>query len=49
MKCDLCDGDPQCVKYCEFGALEFVEADEVAYIKRKAGVDKLVTAFKQIA
>lgn len=49
IKCDLCGGDPQCVKYCEFGALEFVEADEVAYIKRKAGVDKLVTAFKQIA
>ncbi len=22
-KCDLCDGDPQCVKFCESGALTF--------------------------
>ncbi|TES85317.1 4Fe-4S dicluster domain-containing protein, partial [Candidatus Aerophobetes bacterium] len=49
MKCDLCGGDPQCVKYCEFGALEFVDADEVAYIKRKTGADKLAEALKRIA
>lgn len=48
MKCDLCDGDPQCVKYCAFGALEFVEADEVAYVKRKAGVEKLAEALRRI-
>ena len=48
MKCDLCGGDPQCVKYCEFGALEFVDADEVAYIKRKTGADKLAEALKRI-
>jgi carbon-monoxide dehydrogenase iron sulfur subunit len=48
MKCDLCGGDPQCVKYCEFGALEFVDADEVAYVKRKAGVEKLAEALKRI-
>lgn len=23
--CRLCDGDPQCVKYCTFGALSFME------------------------
>jgi carbon-monoxide dehydrogenase iron sulfur subunit len=26
MKCDLCGGDPQCVKYCHEGALKFKEA-----------------------
>lgn len=25
--CTLCDGDPQCVKYCPFGALSQVEVD----------------------
>jgi len=26
--CSLCDGDPQCVKYCSYHALSFVELDE---------------------
>lgn len=25
--CTLCDGDPQCVKYCPFGALSYVKLD----------------------
>lgn len=48
IKCDLCGGDPQCVKYCQFGALEFLDADELAYAKRKAGVEKLAEALKRI-
>ena len=27
-KCDLCGGDPQCVKFCPTGALTFVKAGE---------------------
>lgn len=27
-KCDLCDGNPQCVKFCPTGALGFVRAGE---------------------
>ena len=27
-KCDYCDGDPECVKYCKGGALEFVEVSD---------------------
>ena len=23
IKCDLCNGDPQCVKYCDFDAIRF--------------------------
>ncbi len=26
-KCDLCGGDPQCVKYCPTGAIKYVEED----------------------
>ncbi len=27
--CDLCDGDPQCVRFCTTGALRYVEASEI--------------------
>ena len=48
IKCDLCDSDPECVKHCVYGALEFVDADEVAYIKRRAGAERLAEALMQI-
>ena len=28
-KCDLCDGDPKCVKFCPGHALEFVDTDAI--------------------
>ena len=28
-KCDLCGGDPKCVKYCPGHALEFVDTDAI--------------------
>ena len=33
-KCDLCDGDPQCVKVCTFDALKFGEPEDTAQKKR---------------
>jgi Fe-S-cluster-containing hydrogenase component 2 len=35
-KCDLCDGDPQCVKFCISGALQFVEAEQAFAFRREA-------------
>lgn len=35
-KCDLCGGDPMCVRCCTSGALEFIEADEIADRRREA-------------
>lgn len=32
--CDLCDGDPQCVKLCSAGALEYVELEEMVLKRR---------------
>jgi Fe-S-cluster-containing hydrogenase component 2 len=29
VKCDLCHGDPTCVKFCETLALEYIDADEI--------------------
>ena len=33
-KCDLCGGDPACVRFCTSGALAFVEVDEAAERRR---------------
>jgi Fe-S-cluster-containing hydrogenase component 2 len=41
VKCDLCEGDPKCVKNCGFEALQFVEAEEAIIKKRKEGAKKL--------
>jgi anaerobic carbon-monoxide dehydrogenase iron sulfur subunit len=30
-KCDLCDGDPQCVRACERSAITFLEEFELHY------------------
>ena len=35
VKCDLCDGDPLCVKFCIGGALQYVRADRSATIQKK--------------
>jgi Fe-S-cluster-containing hydrogenase component 2 len=34
IKCDLCGGDPECVKACTYGALEFT-ADETRALERR--------------
>jgi Fe-S-cluster-containing hydrogenase component 2 len=34
VKCDLCQGDPQCVAACTYGALEFAEEDTSAAERR---------------
>jgi len=34
VKCDLCEGEPYCVKYCETGALRYIEAED-------AGIQRL--------
>lgn len=44
IKCDLCDGDPQCVRFCEVKALEFVDAGDVSIVKKKEAAQKLYEA-----
>jgi len=40
LKCDLCDGRPQCVNFCEPGALTFAYADRIPSprIRQAAGI-----------
>jgi len=35
-KCDLCGGEPSCVRFCTSGALQFVDIDEAADARREA-------------
>jgi Fe-S-cluster-containing hydrogenase component 2 len=41
VKCDLCGGDPACVKYCPVGALQYIEADKLGLAKKRAGAARL--------
>lgn len=39
--CDLCGGDPQCVKYCETKAIDFLEKDPAAIQKKRESLQEL--------
>jgi carbon-monoxide dehydrogenase iron sulfur subunit len=39
--CDLCGGDPDCVKYCETKAIEFLNKDTDAIQKKKKALQEL--------
>ena len=50
IKCDLCGGDPECVKYCAYDVLRFVEVDEAALARIEAikeETSKLLAPIKQ--
>ncbi|MHB8830392.1 MAG: 4Fe-4S dicluster domain-containing protein [Syntrophales bacterium] len=46
-KCDLCDGNPQCVRFCEVKAIDFVPADAVSSEKKREGAARQAAANRQ--
>ena len=40
IKCDLCDGDPVCVRFCKAEALEYVDASTANLRKKRASAEK---------
>ncbi len=48
-KCDLCDGDPQCVRFCEEKAVDFVELEDISNIKKREAAERLSNAGKDAA
>lgn len=42
IKCNLCEGTPACVKYCEPKAIQYLPSDHAIYEMRKSGAKKLV-------
>ena len=47
--CDLCDGDPECVKFCSTKAIQYVEATSVSLKKGRAESDKVAGQVRQLS
>jgi Fe-S-cluster-containing hydrogenase component 2 len=47
VKCDLCDGDPQCVRFCDVEAIQFVNSGDVSLTKKRTAAVRLKAAQKQ--
>lgn len=45
-KCDLCDGDPQCVRFCDMKAVDFVDAGDASTEKKRNAALRLSVASK---
>lgn len=41
LRCDLCDGDPVCVKFCDTRALQYVDTRTVQLHKQRAAAEKM--------
>ena len=48
-KCDVCDGDPQCVHFCEVKAVDYVDASDVSILKKREAATRLSVAGKEAA
>jgi len=48
-KCDLCDGDPQCVRFCEEKAIDYLEIDDVSIYKKRDAAARISVAGKEAA
>jgi anaerobic carbon-monoxide dehydrogenase iron sulfur subunit len=46
-KCDLCDGEPQCVRFCDRKAVDYVSPDEVSIDKQRVAAERLSKAGKE--
>ncbi len=49
IKCDLCGGEPQCVRFCDVQAIQFVDEGEINREKGRAAAKRLRTAEGQAA
>ncbi len=49
IKCDVCDGDPQCVRFCDMKAVDYVNADDVSVDKKRDAAARLRKAGKEAA
>ena len=47
IKCDQCNGDPQCVRFCDVGAIKYVDVSEVGSVKKYTAAEKFVSTLKK--
>jgi Fe-S-cluster-containing hydrogenase component 2 len=46
-KCDFCEGDPQCVRFCDVKAIEYVDANQLNITKKREAAYKQSIAQKK--
>ncbi len=49
IKCDLCDGDPTCVKFCETKALQYEDSNTATMTKMREAAEKLSELLRKTA
>lgn len=42
-KCDLCGGDPQCVRFCDVKAVDFIPADHLGLDRKREAAKRWIT------
>jgi carbon-monoxide dehydrogenase iron sulfur subunit len=48
IKCDLCDGDPQCVAFCPVAALEYTDETDAARARKRATATGFKKTFEEV-
>ncbi len=48
VKCELCDGDPQCVRFCVSNALEYREPEEQITDKTRSFAERIKEVYSQL-
>ena len=48
-KCELCDGEPQCVRFCEDDAIRYLEPDMVVMEKKREAAGSYAPLFEKYA
>ncbi|MFC1932813.1 4Fe-4S dicluster domain-containing protein [Chloroflexota bacterium] len=47
VKCDYCDGEPQCVRFCDVGAIKYLDVAEVSGLNQYAAAEKFASALRK--
>lgn len=48
-KCDLCDGDPECVRVCDVKAIDYVDMNQLNYHRLKESSGKYYNVVRRMA
>ena len=46
-KCDLCGGDPQCARFCEVKAVEYIASENLSAGKKRDAATRFYAAHKK--